>query len=257
VTRWLVALDDTDVPGGRGTGQLARMLMQALVERGARGCGVTRHQLLVHPSVPYTSHNSANCLGLAADWPDPAEVLAWVCRFVVGECPDGSDPGVCMAAASAVGPAMVEFGRRAQREVVGQKEARSVAEHAGCLLRGLAGTRDGVIGALAAVGLRASGEDGRFVDLGRLRGLAGVVSASELLDAGVDAAVTGEGAAVGAEDRVETLGWVRPRLCEGRAVLLVERSETDDAKWIVSDRRGWGSRAAMGLPPDGGDGPRH
>ena len=257
MTRWLVALDDTDVPGGRGTGQLARMLMQALVERGARGCGVTRHQLLVHPSVPYTSHNSANCLGLAADWPDPADVLAWVCSLVVEECPEGSDPGVCMAPASAVERAVVAFGRRTQREVVSQDAARRVAEASGCLLQGLGGTRDGVIGALAAVGLRAGGNDGRFVDLGGVRGLAGVVSASELIDAGVDAVLTGQGDAAGAGERVETLGWVRPRLREGRALLLVERSESDDAEWIVRDRRGWGSRAAMGLPPDGRDGPRH
>ena len=257
MTRWLVALDDTDVPDGRGTGQLARMLMQALVERGARSRGVTRHQLLVHPSVPYTSHNSANCLGVEADWPDPADVLAWVCRLVVEECPEGSDPGVCMARASAVGPAVVAFGCRTQREVVTQEAARRAADASGCVLRGLGGTRDGVIGAVAAVGLRAGGNDGRFVDLGRVRALSGVVSARELLAAGADTVATRDGMAASPGERVDTLGWVRPRLREGRALLLVERSKSDDAEWIVSDRRGEGSRAALGLPPDGRDGPRH
>src|SRR6185503_7864697 len=62
-----------------------------------------------------------------------------------------------------VQPAVIEFGRRCQRELVTQAEARDLAERSGIRLEGLGGTEDGVIGALAAVGLLASGNDGRVV----------------------------------------------------------------------------------------------
>ena len=65
------------------------------------------------------------------------------------------------------------FGRRAQTELVRQQEARQLAAEHGLFLRGLGGTEDGVIGALSAVGLGASGQDGRFILVGTMRELDG------------------------------------------------------------------------------------
>lgn len=243
MTKWLIGIDDTDVPGTRGTGSLARSVLATLAGRGLRACGVTRHQLLVHPDVPYTSHNSANCVAAEGGIAEPAVLFAELCRFVAAASPEGSDPGVCMAPADAVRESATEFGRRAQREIVRRSEAAAIASEAGLLLAGLAGTQDGMIGALAAVGLRAGGGDGRFVELGRVRELAGRVSVQELLDSGVDAVYTLGPTMPAAEEQVETLGWARPRLVGGRSVLLVERSTDDGVDWIVSDRRkGGGDR---------------
>jgi hypothetical protein len=190
----------------------------------------------VHPAVRYTSHNSSNCL--AVEGPANADGLfAWACEFVAARSALGSDPGVCVAAAEAVGSAVTEFGRRAQREVLQRDEAEALAAAAGCCLAGLAGTREGVIGALAAVGLRAGGSDGRFIAHGGIRELAGVVPVQALLDAGIEAVVSPRGVRPGLSDRVATLDWVRPRLLEGRATLLVERSQDDGVDWIVADRR--------------------
>ena len=237
MAEWLLALDDTDVVGTRGTGGLARMLAAELERRGFGRRGITRHQLLVHPSIPYTSHNSANCLGLEADGDDLANQLAWICRFVVEQCPDGSDPGVCIARAAEVSEAVSAFGRRAQQEPVRQAEAVELARREGVTLAGLGGTHDGVIGALAAVGLRASGADGRFVELGAIREIDGRVQVRRLLEAGADAVECEEARQPQPEDWVETLGWARPRLVGGRAVLIVERSNADGVDWIVADRR--------------------
>jgi hypothetical protein len=74
---------------------------------------------------------------------------------------DGSDPGLCVA--TEVPPPVVEFGRRTQREIITQDEARDTAARFGIFLEGLGGTEQGVIGALAAVGLASSGDDGRVV----------------------------------------------------------------------------------------------
>jgi hypothetical protein len=74
----------------------------------------------------------------------------------------GSDPGLCVT--EGVPDAVVEFGLRTQRELIEQKEARELARACGVFLRGFGGTEDGVIGALAGVGLLAAGDDGRVVD---------------------------------------------------------------------------------------------
>jgi len=76
----------------------------------------------------------------------------------------GSDPGVCVT--TEVPQAIAEFGVRCQREVVRQTEARELAEQHSLHLEGCGGTEDGVIGALAAVGLAATGNDGRVVQIG-------------------------------------------------------------------------------------------
>src|SRR5690606_15744034 len=59
-----------------------------------------------------------------------------------------------------------KFGRRCQQEIVTQWEAREVAAAHGFHLEGLGGTEGGVIGALAAVGLAATADDGRIVQHG-------------------------------------------------------------------------------------------
>jgi hypothetical protein len=56
-----IGLDDTDNKTSRGTGRLARAIAESLAERYAVR-GITRHQLLVDPRVPYTSHNSSATL---------------------------------------------------------------------------------------------------------------------------------------------------------------------------------------------------
>ena len=243
---WLIGIDDTDMPDTRGTGRLARMVLADLVARGAVEHGVTRHQLLVHPSVPYTSHNSSACL--AIDAPDGQDTFDHVCRFVADQSPAGSDPGVCVADAGAVSDVVMAFGRRAQCELLTRGEAEALAADENLLLAGLAGTRDGMIGALAAAGLRAGGADGRFIGLGTIRELADNVQVRDLLDAGIDAVENHHGVQLPPHDRVATLGWARPRLLGGRAVLLVERSDNDGVDWIVADRR------RHGKAPDNGTG---
>jgi len=236
---WFIGIDDTDVPGSRGTGRLARMVAEQMVARGMRNRGVTRHQLLVHPDVPYTSHNSSACVAVEGGEVEEEWLFAWLCDFVGRRSPPGSDPGVCVARAeSATWGGITAFGERAKRGVLSADEANAVARLGGCRLAGLAGSRLGVIGALAAVGLRAGGNDGRFIDLDRIRNLTGAVTARELLAAGVERIVTPDGEDVGANDLIETYGWVRPRLSGGLAVVLLERRDSgDDVVWAVADRR--------------------
>ncbi len=232
MTTFLIGIDDTDNESSSGTGRLARRLCDECVRRGLRPLGVTRHQFLVDPAIPYTSHNSGACIGVESE--NGLESWEFVYDFVARNCAEGSDPGVCVAAD--VPDSVIEFGDLATREVVTVPDACRLAKDARICLRGLGGTSQGVIGALGSVGLRACGNNGRFIDLPGLRELEGCVSAAAFDRIGVMVEHSPCGREPKPGDRYETLGWVRPRLIGGKAVLPVEWSEQKDA-WIPLDKK--------------------
>ena len=95
-----------------------------------------------------------------------------------------------------------------------------VAAQHSLLLHGLGGDEGGVIGALAAVGLAATGEDGRYVLVGRSRELSGMQPVSALLAAGIVAVRTVDGQPV-TEGLVQT-DKLRPARRGGRPIAVVE-----------------------------------
>ncbi len=225
-----IGLDDTDNKTSRGTGRLARMVAEALTGKFVVR-GVTRHQLLVDPRVPYTSHNSCNVVHLQQNGnADLAALADAVQAVMLADYQPGSDPGLCVA--QVVTPAMSAFGQRAKQEVLFQAEAREIAEHAGCVLRGLGGTQDGIIGALAGVALASTGEDGRFVSVGRSRELSGVQPVQAILEHGIAAVRTTDGELL-REGMVETGGKLRPALRGNEPVLVVRQQEGNPAIWLA------------------------
>ena len=236
----LLGVDDTDVLGHKpGTGRLARDLGAHLQAGGlATLVGVVRQQLLVDPRIPYTSHNSPACLILDVDdaKSTAGHVFDEAARYVQSRAATGSDPGLCLAARATVGVDVVAWGWRASSEVLGQEEAVALAQCAGVRLEPLGGTGDGIIGALAAVGLTAEGNAGRFLELaGGLRDLGERLPASALRAKGIALlSVSRNGDAVPADVEIHTWDRVRPRLVGGRPVLLVEPSEEG---WRCVDRK--------------------
>jgi len=228
--RYLIGIDDTDNLESRGTGYRARCLGAELAEAGlARTDGVSRHQLLVHPDIPYTSHNSSLCLDTEVPEGGLDEVVGFCRDFLLRESAEGSDAGLCIAAFETLNEAVLSFGVRAQQVVLNKGEAVSVAADAGVHLEGLTGDHGGMIGALAAVGLRRSGTDGRFVWLEGVREISGVMQAEDLLGTtGIDAIEDREGRAVAPETMICVEPWPRAVLLDGRAVLLVEEPESND-----------------------------
>ena len=224
-----IGLDDTDNKSSRGTGRLARTIAASLAER-YQVRGVTRHQLLVDPRVPYTSHNSSATIHLREDGNANLTAIAdRVQEIMQADFQEGSDPGLCVA--QTVTPEMIDFGRRAKTSLVHQAEAREIAERGGCILRGLGGTQDGVIGALAGIGLATTGEDGRFLVVGRSRELDGVQSVQAILDCGIAQVRTIDGEILN-EGLVETKGKLRPAFRGNQPVLVVTRQEGDQPLWL-------------------------
>jgi hypothetical protein len=221
VSLLFLGLDDTDFGESIGTGALARELSAFLERRGlATVLGITRHQLLVHPAIPYTSHNSAACLALRTE---EASALADVAaRFVRDHEHPGADPGICLATREQAGR-LSDFGRQCQGEVVTREEAERAVAGAGAVALAIGGTGGGVIGASAAAGLRASGNDGRYLSLKGMRGLRGRTLIREVFaQTPIAAVVTVDGSPVDADTFIEIgHSGLRPALRGGEAVLVV------------------------------------
>ncbi len=217
-----VGIDDTDIAGSLGTNQLARAIVKRLGPAG-RDAAIVRHQLFFSPEVPYTSKNGSASIRLPAARPSDLGMLIDATREVMrGWFVEGSDPGLC--AGAQVAPEVTAFGERCKREVVTQHEARGVAASSGLYLEGLGGTEQGIIGALAAVGLIAAGRDGRLVHLESWPypdPLAGPQSLDAILARGVAEIRrmdSGEPIDAGAVDIGKHL---RPNIRDGRIVLFV------------------------------------
>ncbi|HEX5471123.1 MAG TPA: hypothetical protein VFW73_04520 [Lacipirellulaceae bacterium] len=237
-----VGIDDTDTLDDPGTNQLARHLVHQLADQ-FRGQMVLRHQLLEDPRVPCTKKNGcASILFEPVGWAPPTDslqsgpsarsamptLLNRLRELIVPWCPRESDPGLCVA--NDVPPAVEEWGRRCQRELVTQAEARQIAAQHSIHLEGLGGTQDGVIGALAAIGLMATRNDGRVVYYGShgtdWYDVTGCLDVRDIQARGVDQILiqdTGEPITVGVVDVGKRL---RPNFRQGKVVLYVTHNGT-------------------------------
>jgi hypothetical protein len=220
----LLSIDDTDIVGSRGTGRLARAIADALAAEYPV-YGVTRHQFYVHADIPFTSHNSnavvhIDTTGIAA----ADRIFACAQELMLNDFIEGSDPGVAVAMAEQVTPALVAFGQDAKHSIVTQQQARALAKNLDIRLKGLGGTQDGVIGAMAGLGLAVTLNDGRFLQKGRIREIVCPCSIEQLFAAGVDCVSTLDGQTY-TKGTVVARDGKPPRPCpvNGKTVLFVER----------------------------------
>lgn len=233
----LLGIDDTDNESSPGTGYLAQQLLRTLeADELATPLGATRHQLLKDPRVPFTTHNSSACLRvLPRDGVTAADLHARAARFLRDFSAEGSDPGLAVVAAGEVPAEAVDFGRTAKVELVDQPACYAAAEGSGVLLSGLGGTEDGVIGALAAVGLHDSGSDGFYLWLPGLRDFrAGSYTIEEIRQLlPITDARTEAGRRPDAGQEITMDPWVRPLLLDGGPMLLLE----DTPIWRSAPRK--------------------
>ncbi len=222
--RFFIGIDDTDIRDGIATGAVARELMLHLArDIGAEPLGVTRHQLFVHPDIPYSSHNSAACAEILADV-DLDPLSARCLTFLKFLFHPGANPGLCIAKGGAAPASVLAYARRAQASVVPEAEAWELAKAAGYTLWAVGGTGRGVVGALCAVALRQSGNDGRFLALGGIRALPKETITVETILArtAVGSVMAAAGHELGPEVAINARNGVRPELVGGRPILFVE-----------------------------------
>jgi hypothetical protein len=223
----LVSIDDTDNLESRGTGELASDLAAAVeAHHWGTSSFVSRHQLLIHPDVPYTSHNSAMCFTAQLDVLALKPFTAYATHFISQESATGSDPGLCIVRqenlAEQQQKELIAFGQWAKREVLNKAQAVQLAAELDIHLSELGGTGAGIIGALAGAGLRLSGNDGR------LRGKVSFDENQEVLSVAeicshplIDRVKSFEGQVLGPLERVKIGRKIKTVFQEKKSILLV------------------------------------
>ncbi|ABA89632.1 hypothetical protein Pcar_2393 [Syntrophotalea carbinolica DSM 2380] len=238
----LVCIDDTDNLESRGTGDLATELAEEIEKRGwGSSQFVTRHQLLVHPDVPYTSHNSSMCFEADID-PDYLQPLIdYASEYLKRESAPGSDPGLCVAVVDRLTDtgAVMAFGRKAKEEVLNKGMAYDLAAELDVHLSEHGGTGQGVVGALAGIGLRMSGKDGRmkgWLKISTDNGLARV--GDILMQSSLRGVRTMDGKELGHEETIAVDEKPKAVMIDGGPYLMVSPvDDGDGVRWRTTPRQ--------------------
>ncbi|WP_075589925.1 hypothetical protein [Labilibacter marinus] len=222
-----VAFDDTDtIDCGRGTGKLARWFGD-IIPAECKQTMVVRQQLLHSPDVPMTSHNSSLCCVIEA--PDESyreRLIKLGIAHIKNNFFEGSDPGFCVASENDDLSPLISFGIKCTGTKTSQAEAKEAAK--GVHLSGHGGTNDGIIGAVAAIGLTYYGESGRIVDYADIRELPQITSAAILRERGIHIMSTNRHAEFIPDDhKIDNQNSLRPHLLGGRLTVPVTSIAND------------------------------
>jgi len=230
---WLIGIDDTDNKNSRGTGFKSRQLGKDIIDHEiGEVLSISRHQLFVNDQIAYTSQNSSACLMVKST--NYNGLKAFCIKYLKNVAETGSDAGLCIARDDQVNERIITWGKRAKKEVLLKQAAYDLATQSGIFLEGYTGTKIGVIGALAAVGLRKYGNDGRNIWLKgkELRDLQGVYRAKELkrlINIHVIKSVSGK--TISENERIEVGNWLRPVIQNNNNTIIVEQCNHENYEW--------------------------
>jgi len=236
--KFFLAIDDTDNQETRGTGFRARQLCQ-LISESEKGevISAVRHQLFVHKEIPMTSHNSSACIELHTNFPE--EIYKLARNFLIEIAADGSDVGLCFADENSVNDEIINWGKNAKKEILTKSEAFLLAKKNNIQLEGLTGTQDGIIGALAAVGLRKFGNDGRIIWLKgkELRDIKGIYSLEKLKQTtNIEEIKDTDFKLINKNITIDTGEWMRPVVINNKITLIVEPNKNNKNEWKIASK---------------------
>lgn len=234
--RFYVCIDDTDTLDSIGTGTICEMIRDRLEDENIAKCSlVTRHQLLIHEDIPYTSHNSSMCFeGTIAD-ACIEDVYRIAVEVVESNSAMEADPGICVAAdiCKTDREKLIQFGDKALKQVLTKDMAYELAKETDVILSEHGGTGQGVIGAIAGVGLRMSGDNGE------LKGVLKKIRYSDFSveevtgQFSVDSVETVDGCLLGPDEIVRIERQTKVLLKNNRYTLLVKE---EGGKYVAMDK---------------------
>ncbi len=233
----LICIDDTDNISSKGTGAIADELKVLIkFSLGYESGFVTRHQLLIHEDIPYTSHNSSMCFNCEIEEKDYEKLVELCFNHLKNESAEGSDPGIAIAElGESDEQALILFGKDAKRKILTKSEAYELAQKAGVYLNEVGGTGHGIIGALAGIGLRLWGNDGTLKGQLPQYKEGSTYSVKKFIDSNIITSVQDEQGNELRLDEQILVGWkAKPSMVNGKLVLLVKKQ---DDKWIILEKQ--------------------
>ncbi|MDP4145250.1 MAG: hypothetical protein Q8936_12340 [Bacillota bacterium] len=239
-----ICIDDTDSLESRGTGELAEMIADAIEKKwNGKRSEITRHQLLLHEDIPYTSHNSSMCFEAEIEEQYLESVITYASNFLKEESEPEADPGLCVATLDYLEnkDELIDFGYKAKKEILIKEKAYGLADKLGIHLSEHGGNGQGVIGALAGVGLRLSGNDGWFKGAHKIKTSDNIIKVRELCKyKNIDKVRNLDGKCLDGDEEIELGKLIKSMLIEGEAVVLVEEikeGERARVKWRTCSKQ--------------------
>ncbi|WP_371377104.1 hypothetical protein [Sporomusa aerivorans] len=239
----LVCIDDTDNLDSRGTGELAEMIAHAVEKHDWGKCSwITRHQLLLDPAVPYTSHNSSMCFkaDIKIEYLQP--IIDYAAEFLERESQVDASPGLCVVVTDEFldTKSLIDFGYKVKREVVTKDDAYLLAKRLNVHLSEHGGSGQGIIGALAGAGLRLGDNDGWVKGKVEINVPNNIISVRELCShSAVDKVKSLHGEYLGCSELILLGNMVKPVLMAGKAVVLVHKLDGADGPilWTTCSKK--------------------
>ncbi|SMD07176.1 hypothetical protein [Sporomusa malonica] len=211
---------------------------------------ITRHQLLLDPAVPYTSHNSSMCFKADIKIEYLQQIIDYASDFLEQESQVEADPGLCVVVSDEFldNQSLIDFGYRVKREVVTKDDAYSLARQLKVHLSEHGGSGQGIIGALAGAGLRLSDNDGWIKGKVKINALNNIINVRELCShPAVDKVKNLHGGYLGDSELILLGNMVKSILMEGKAVVLVHKLDDVDSPslWATCSKKQLGTYEEM------------
>ena len=237
---YFIGLDDTDTHDSIGTGALARELMLFLIQNLlAVSHGITRHQFLIHPEIPYTTHNSSACLKIQSDM-SLKEIINKCREFIQFLFHPGADPGLCITFEDQFNNDILNYAKKAQLEVVKKEEAIFLAKNNNILLEEHGGEGIGIIGALSGCFLRMDGNDGRFIAHKGIREAKPHMTSKEIISkTAVELIVDENGSELRDQEVIITNNWIRPDLINNKIIMKVKYNQQNKKFFVEKQKKGY------------------
>lgn len=235
--RIIIGVDDTDNADSISTIDLLENMCDALRDNGLARIGfITCHRLCIHNDIPYTTSNSAACCD--AETEKIGEVIEFCRSYISDNCAEGSGVGLCIINLGKLThrKRLIRFGYAAKSMVLAKRDALDVAQLHGraIYLSEHGGTGRGVIGALAACGLRLSGNDGMLRAKLKPPRINRIITVGELCRLyALSSAVTPEQTAADGADTVNFCCPTRAVLVNHRPAIYLAKDNSGKADWCV------------------------
>ena len=188
-----MGIDNTSNHESVGTAKFARKVAKKISSKYPV-YGVSRHQFYVHPKIPYSLHNFGAVIHVNCDdIKSVDDIFIIIEDMMENEFNIGSNPGLAVAHENQITAAVINYGQEAKKIVLTQKRAVDLAINSNIRLKGFGKTGNGVIGAIAGIGLAATKNDGRFLQIGRVRDIKEPQPVESFIKAGVEKIFTLDG----------------------------------------------------------------
>ncbi len=188
-----VGIDNTSNSESVGTAKFARRVAEKISDK-YHVYGVSRHQFYIHPNIKYSTYNFGAVIHVDSDDEKAIDDIFLTIKGIINsEYNTGSNPGLAVAHENQISPVVINFGHDAKKSILTQKRAVDIALNSNIRLEGFGKTENGVIGAIAGIGLAATRNDGRFLQIGNIRSIKEPQPVENFIAAGVEKIFTLDG----------------------------------------------------------------